>query len=108
MRKQLLASIRSRQARVAVIGQGYVGLPLAVEFARVGFTVTGIDISEGDIDLKVDAGAFTAHGPVKAMILDLDASKAEAMMTPLLNAPSGSVSIRQKLTEFAEAEGLSL
>src|SRR5213592_1631386 len=50
----------------------------------------------------------TAHGPVKAMILDLDAIKAEAMMVPLLDAPSGSVSIRQKLTEFAEAEGLAL
>jgi phosphotransferase system enzyme I (PtsP) len=50
----------------------------------------------------------TAHGPVKAMILDLDAKKAEALMTQLLDAPSGSVSIRQKLTEFAEAEGLSL
>jgi phosphotransferase system enzyme I (PtsP) len=50
----------------------------------------------------------TGHGPVKAMILDLDARKAEAMMLPLLDAPSGSVSIREKLTEFAEAEGLSL
>jgi phosphotransferase system, enzyme I, PtsP len=50
----------------------------------------------------------TGVGPVKAMILDLDAGKAEAMMKPLLDAPSGSVSIRQKLTEFAEAEGLSL
>jgi len=50
----------------------------------------------------------TGHGPVKAMILDLDAKKAEAMMLPLLDAPSGSVSIREKLTEFAEAEGLSL
>ena len=50
----------------------------------------------------------TAHGPVKAMILDLDAKKAEAMINPLLDAPAGSVSIRQKLTEFAEAEGLSL
>ncbi len=50
----------------------------------------------------------TAHGPVKALILDLDAKKAEAMMIPLLEAPSGSVSIREKLTEFAEAEGLSL
>jgi len=50
----------------------------------------------------------TGHGPVKAMILDLDAGKAEAMIMPLLDAPAGSVSIRQKLTEFAEAEGLSL
>jgi phosphotransferase system enzyme I (PtsP) len=50
----------------------------------------------------------TGHGPVKAMILDLDAKKAEAAIMPLLDAPAGSVSIRQKLTEFAEREGLSL
>jgi len=50
----------------------------------------------------------TGHGPVKAMILELDAKKAEAVMMPLLDAPSGSVSIREKLTEFAESEGLSL
>ena len=50
----------------------------------------------------------TAHGPVKAMILDLDVAKATAMMKPLLDAPSGSVSIRDKLRAFAEAEGLSL
>ncbi len=50
----------------------------------------------------------TGHGPVKALILDLDAKKAEAMIMPLLDAPSGSVSIREKLTAFAEAEGLSL
>jgi phosphotransferase system, enzyme I, PtsP len=50
----------------------------------------------------------TAHGPVKAMVLDLDARKAAAMIKPLLDAPAGSVSIRQKLSEFAEAEGLSL
>ena len=50
----------------------------------------------------------TGHGPVKAMILELDAQKVEAMMAPLLDAPAGTVSIRQKLSEFAEAEGLSL
>jgi phosphotransferase system enzyme I (PtsP) len=50
----------------------------------------------------------TALGPVKAMVLDLDAKKAEAVLGPLLDAPAGSVSIRQKLTEFAEAEGLAL
>jgi UDP-N-acetyl-D-glucosamine dehydrogenase len=35
--------IETKAARLAVIGQGYVGLPLAVEFARSGFRVTGID-----------------------------------------------------------------
>jgi len=50
----------------------------------------------------------TGHGPVKAMILDLDARKAEAAIMPLLDAPAGSVAIRKKLIEFAEAEGLAL
>ena len=50
----------------------------------------------------------TAHGPVKALILDLDIQKAADVMKPLLEAPSGSVSIRDKLKDFAEAEGLSL
>ena len=44
---QILAEkISSRQARVGIVGLGYVGLPLAVEFAKAGFQVTGIDISE--------------------------------------------------------------
>jgi UDP-N-acetyl-D-glucosamine dehydrogenase len=40
----LLEAIRTRRARPGVIGLGYVGLPLAVEFARAGFATTGIDL----------------------------------------------------------------
>ena len=42
--ENLLSKINSRQAKVAVIGLGYVGLPLAVEFARAGFQTFGIDV----------------------------------------------------------------
>jgi UDP-N-acetyl-D-glucosamine dehydrogenase len=42
----LLERIRTKQARVGVIGLGYVGLPLAVEFAHRGFPTTGFDIDE--------------------------------------------------------------
>ena len=41
----LQEKIKSRTARVGVVGLGYVGLPLAVEFAKAGFHVTGIDLS---------------------------------------------------------------
>ena len=41
---QLARRIQRRTARIGVIGLGYVGLPLAVEFAKEGFTVTGIDL----------------------------------------------------------------
>src|SRR4051794_28612652 len=46
MKEQLLARIQDRTARVGVIGLGYVGLPLAVEFADAGFHVVGYDTSE--------------------------------------------------------------
>jgi UDP-N-acetyl-D-glucosamine dehydrogenase len=42
--------IQSRHARVGVIGLGYVGLPLAVEFARAGFTVVGFDVDSSKTD----------------------------------------------------------
>jgi UDP-N-acetyl-D-glucosamine dehydrogenase len=41
---QLLDRIEGRTARVGVVGLGYVGLPLAVEFARNGLSVTGLDL----------------------------------------------------------------
>jgi len=47
--------IRTRRARVGIIGLGYVGLPLAVEFAKAGFDVTGIDLSDAKTE-RVNAG----------------------------------------------------
>jgi UDP-N-acetyl-D-glucosamine dehydrogenase len=47
----LQGKINERTLRVAVIGLGYAGLPLAITFAEAGFHVTGIDIDEYKIDL---------------------------------------------------------
>jgi UDP-N-acetyl-D-glucosamine dehydrogenase len=41
---ELRDRIRNKQARIGIIGLGYVGLPLAVEFAKAGFEVTGFDV----------------------------------------------------------------
>ena len=43
MKSALLGKIRDRQAVVAVVGLGYVGLPLALRFSECGFRVIGID-----------------------------------------------------------------
>src|ERR687892_654618 len=45
----LKEKIRERKARIGVIGLGYVGLPLAVEFAKRGFDVTGFDVDESKV-----------------------------------------------------------
>ncbi|MSO82779.1 MAG: nucleotide sugar dehydrogenase [Acidobacteria bacterium] len=47
--------IRDRKARVGVIGLGYVGLPLAVEFASQGFDVTGFDVDASKVE-AINAG----------------------------------------------------
>ena len=46
MKQHLLTKIHDRTAVVAVIGLGYVGLPLAVAFAEKGFPVVGIDVDD--------------------------------------------------------------
>jgi UDP-N-acetyl-D-glucosamine dehydrogenase len=49
-KQTLLNKITHHQARIAIIGLGYVGLPLAVAFAKNGFQIIGIDIDERKVD----------------------------------------------------------
>lgn len=51
----LLERIRERTATVGVIGMGYVGLPLAIEFAKAGFPVIGFDLDEKKVK-AINAG----------------------------------------------------
>jgi len=53
--ESLVRKIRGGTARVGVLGMGYVGLPLAVEFAKQGFQVVGIDLDGARVD-GVNAG----------------------------------------------------
>jgi len=46
MKNELISRITNKQAHVGVIGLGYVGLPLIVEFASKGFTGTGFEVDE--------------------------------------------------------------
>ncbi|MGI8961727.1 MAG: nucleotide sugar dehydrogenase [Bryobacteraceae bacterium] len=47
---ELRQRISKKTARVGVLGLGYVGLPLALEFARAGFEVVGIDVQQEKVD----------------------------------------------------------
>jgi len=50
IKNTLLEKIATRQARIGVIGLGYVGLPLVVEFARGGFHATGFEVDPRKAD----------------------------------------------------------
>src|SRR5437868_2429033 len=99
MKSRLLQRIHDRTAVVGVIGLGYVGLPLAVEFAKAGFHVIGYDVSErvvsllmsgtshiqdvpdADVAELVQGGAFEAT-TIEARLGDADAISI-AVPTPL-------------------------
>ena len=55
IKKELIQLIENRRARVAVIGLGYVGLPLATEFAGRGFQATGFEVDEKKV-AEINAG----------------------------------------------------
>ena len=55
---ELKAKIEARQARVAVIGLGYVGLPLALLYVEQKFPVTGFDIDQRKVDTLSQGGSY--------------------------------------------------
>ena len=55
---ELKSKIQARQARVAVIGLGYVGLPLALLYSEQGFPVTGFDIDERKVSTLNAGGSY--------------------------------------------------
>ena len=99
MKSRLLQRIHDRKAVVGIIGLGYVGLPLAVEFAKAGFHVIGYDVSQrvcsllmsgkshiqdvpdSDIAQLVKSGAFEAT-TVEGRLSEADAISV-AVPTPL-------------------------
>jgi UDP-N-acetyl-D-glucosamine dehydrogenase len=82
----LKEKIDSRKAKIGVIGLGYVGLPLAVEFARAGFEVTGFDI---------DASKVGAINAGQSYILDVkDPEIAEQVSAGRLHATADMSKLR--------------
>ncbi len=71
IRTELERKLNERRARMAVLGMGYVGLPLATVFAEAGFDVTGIDPDPRKID---------ALNKGESYIGDIPSSQVEALV----------------------------
>ncbi len=70
-RGELGAAIENKQARLAVIGLGYVGLPVAALFAKQGFDVTGVDILPERVE-KINAGVSPIEGEEPGLLELID------------------------------------
>jgi UDP-N-acetyl-D-glucosamine dehydrogenase len=117
--KKLLARIKDRTAVVGVVGLGYVGLPLAVEFGKAGFKVIGYDVSKRVIDTlmsgqshiqdvpSADVAALVKSGVIvatsdPARLAEVDAVSI-AVPTPLVKTRDPDMSYVDKATDTLAA-----
>ncbi len=63
LKEPLLERIRAKEARIGVVGMGYVGLPLAVAFAEAGFPVLGLDVDTKKADAINGGQSYIKHIP---------------------------------------------
>ncbi len=65
--QQLASRIQARTARPAVVGLGYVGLPLLSEFARAGFSAIGVDVNAEKVTRLAEGRSYVADVPSAAI-----------------------------------------
>ncbi|MBS2026486.1 MAG: nucleotide sugar dehydrogenase [Deltaproteobacteria bacterium] len=63
MKTTLLDRIQAREARVGVVGLGYVGLPLGMAFAEAGFPVVGLDVDASKVEKVTRGESYIKHIP---------------------------------------------
>jgi UDP-N-acetyl-D-glucosamine dehydrogenase len=78
LKEQLLGKIDKRTACVGVVGLGYVGLPLALEFARAGFKVIGYDVSDRVVKALMSGKSHIQDVPSEEVARLVKAGKFEA------------------------------
>jgi UDP-N-acetyl-D-glucosamine dehydrogenase len=78
MKNSLLARIKSKQSIIGIVGLGYVGLPLSLRFAEVGFSVLGFDIDPIKVEKLNHGDSYIQHIGVERVFKCWEAGKLEA------------------------------
>ena len=91
--KELITKLENKEARIAVLGLGYVGLPLAVVFAESGYKVTGIDPASEKVN-AINAG--------KSYILDVEDEALASLVR------SSSLEATSDFSTLAEIDAVSI
>ena len=68
----------NREMKIGIIGLGYVGLPLVIQFAKAGVQVLGIDVDQEKVDALNRGESYIKHIPASEVKAQLDAGQFEA------------------------------
>jgi UDP-N-acetyl-D-glucosamine dehydrogenase len=91
--QQLVQRLAARDATVAVIGLGYVGLPLAMEFAEAGFRVIGYDVSERVVALLNGGASHIQDVPAATVARHVASGRFRASTDEAVLAEVSAISI---------------
>ncbi|WP_417779027.1 nucleotide sugar dehydrogenase [Stutzerimonas xanthomarina] len=72
MKQQLLDKLNNKDAVIGIVGLGYVGLPLVLRYAEVGYKVVGFDIDQSKIDHIAQGKSYIEHIPASAINAAVD------------------------------------
>ena len=92
-KQELLQKIESRQAKLGIVGMGYVGLPLAVAFAKVGFRVVGLDVIAEKVAMLNQGHSYVEDVP-------------DAELGPLVD--KGLICATTDYTDLADVDAISI
>ena len=106
MTKELLEKFRNHSATVAVVGLGYVGLPLAEAFSFAGFTVVGFDIDDTKVAALNDCRSYIRTIPAEriAAMVDTGQFRATSDFSGLAAADAILVCVPTPLTQHREPD----
>ena len=102
----LKLKISNRSAKVAVIGLGYVGLPLATNFAEAGFTVTGVELDVNKVQALQQARSYIqdVSSEQVARLVEQGKLKATSDFTVLSAADAVSICVPTPLRKTGDPD----
>src|SRR5690242_6191254 len=78
IKNELINLIKDKRARVGVIGLGYVGLPLATEFASKGFNAIGFEVDSSKVEQINSGHSYIGDVPSESLKQTVDAGRLKA------------------------------
>ncbi|MBC8100094.1 MAG: nucleotide sugar dehydrogenase [Armatimonadetes bacterium] len=106
LKQTLLHRLATREATIGIIGLGYVGLPLAVEFAEAGYTVIGLDVSTPKVEQLNRGESYIPDIPTARLKPLVDAGKLSATThyTDLRHADTVSICVPTPLRKTKDPD----